>query len=225
MTSLIIATPCMSGKFDANHVESLIGILNVCRHEEIETGWIVERFNADVAAARDSLVHQFLTTTDYDYLLMIDDDVAIAPRDVIRMINTRMDFVALAGPKKSYPIRYAVNKVDDKGTPIPMEFRPDTGTFIADEVGFMAALMTREMLQMMTQAYPSLRYGGGITGLFMPEIVGANRTRRLAEDYAFCYRWRRMGGEVHILPDAHVQHTGLHTFNGQFGMAQKVAAE
>jgi hypothetical protein len=35
-----------------------------------------------------------------------------------------------------------------------------------------------------------------------------------SEDYAFCLRWRALGGEIHVLADADVGHTGSHTFQG-----------
>jgi hypothetical protein len=38
--------------------------------------------------------------------------------------------------------------------------------------------------------------------------------RYLSEDYWFCRKWTMMGGEIHLLMDAKLSHTGLHVYRG-----------
>jgi hypothetical protein len=39
---------------------------------------------------------------------------------------------------------------------------------------------------------------------------------RLGEDRMFCRRWRDIGGEIHLLPNCTMTHTGPFTFTGNF---------
>lgn len=48
-------------------------------------------------------------------------------------------------------------------------------------------------------------------GLFETMIEPESR-RYLSEDYAFCRRWRDMGGQVHACMRHQLSHTGAHEF-------------
>ena len=45
----------------------------------------------------------------------------------------------------------------------------------------------------------------------MPLIRGP---RYFAEDFAFCRRWRDIGGKVYLCPDVPLDHVGFHTWSG-----------
>ena len=35
------------------------------------------------------------------------------------------------------------------------------------------------------------------------------------EDYAFCYRWRALGGKIWLDTEGKIDHVGVHKFGGQ----------
>jgi hypothetical protein len=39
---------------------------------------------------------------------------------------------------------------------------------------------------------------------------------RLSEDFAFCYRWRRCGGDIWAAADREIVHVGLHKFRSRY---------
>ncbi len=109
--------------------------------------------------------------------------------------------------------------------------------------GFM--LISREAVSRMIQAYPETRYSridapvGQTESTSMPEaeahalfdcMIDPETKTYLSEDFAFCHRWRAIGGEVWLDPSLILTHTGSSTFSGDPALrvgivspAQKVA--
>lgn len=84
-------------------------------------------------------------------------------------------------------------------------------------------LISRACAEKMVEAYPHLAYYGDADlkcldyALFDPMLVQEDdHQRRYSEDYAFCRRWRDIGGKVELLADVRLEHTGSHTFAGSF---------
>jgi len=81
-------------------------------------------------------------------------------------------------------------------------------------IGF--SLLRRDMLRSMVSHYSELRYSkgrGSVTGLFMMTLRDGSL---VDEDYAFCKRWRDMGGRLHLYlgPEAPLGHLGAHIYRG-----------
>ena len=71
----------------------------------------------------------------------------------------------------------------------------------------------------MRQAYPELKYldkqsGQEVCALYDPVILPSRN--RYFDDFAFCYRWRKIGGTINVMPDIHLKHEGSHTFEGSW---------
>jgi hypothetical protein len=75
----------------------------------------------------------------------------------------------------------------------------------------------------MMKAYPQLNYTpDGPPGnaqqpyywLFFDCMVDPQSRRYLSEDYAFCRRWRDIGGKVHVDMQSDLGHLGQHVFRG-----------
>lgn len=49
--------------------------------------------------------------------------------------------------------------------------------------------------------------------------------RYLSEDYWFCRMWQAMGGQVHLMLDAKLTHTGMHVFKGDVAKLFEVKEE
>ncbi len=86
-------------------------------------------------------------------------------------------------------------------------------------IGGAFVMISRDCAERMVKAYPELEYiapdGETDYAVFDPIILKENgQKRRLSEDYAFCYRWRKIGGKVEAKMDVTLTHTGSHTFKG-----------
>lgn len=63
---------------------------------------------------------------------------------------------------------------------------------------------------------------------FYDTMIWGDTRRYLSEDYAFCQKYRKMGGDVHCLVDATFKHAGPHEFGGnylQFLLSQQKLGE
>jgi hypothetical protein len=88
--------------------------------------------------------------------------------------------------------------------------------------GFM--MIKRHVFTKMFEAYPELAYnsdsdtskGEQVYHLFDDILVeGEHEGKRcLSEDYGFCRRWQKIGGEIYINLDVKLTHTGTHIFTG-----------
>jgi hypothetical protein len=87
--------------------------------------------------------------------------------------------------------------------------------------GFM--LIKREAILKMIDAYPELYFHNDLdlpeeeakwTYLLFDVMHEQETKRYLSEDYAFCRRWQKIGGEVWLDPLIELDHVGHFTFNG-----------
>lgn len=218
---LAIATPCGSGRYEGRYRDSLDATLQYLRGQAIPCGTLDERYCADVTLARAKLFSAFLRT-NCTHLLWIDDDMGWDVSAVIRLLVASKEFVAAAGPKKEYPIKFAVNCSSDDGDWTALRVDKESGLIPVSEVGLAFAMMTRACCEKMARAYPDLSYRGPNGEIeHAPFIPMVRHNRYLPEDFAFCQRWRLIGGEVWIAPDVRLTHTGAHTFEGKLGDSLK----
>lgn len=212
--SIMISTPSMASRPEALYTMSLLATRNELNSLGVPNNWSLERYNADIGMARSHLVSEFMRT-DHTHLLLVDDDMTWEVSALHRLIYANKPFVAVAGPKKFYPLAFAASHVDAAGNPTQLIIDQDTGTAEVTHVGGAFLLLRRDCLETMIAGYPELEYvdGAGNTcwGLFLQQVE--NR-RYLPEDFSFCQRWRRLGGKVYICPDVPLGHIGAHEFKG-----------
>lgn len=213
--SLYVSTPSAEGAFDRRYVRALMQTAEMIR----TAGGVIDHadmpYCADLSLARDRIIGAFLRSR-HTHMLMIDDDIGWKPHDVLRLLATKLDFVGGAGPKKMYPLRFCIYAKDDNGNDMVGEYSEATQTLEVTGIGTGFLMITRAVAERMAQSYPELRFdpGEGQTeyGLFDPVITASRQ--RLSDDFAFCWRWRKIGGKVHVMPSIKLAHVGHHTFEG-----------
>ena len=115
-------------------------------------------------------------------------------------------------------VRYAVD-VTRKST-----LKLDPGWVEVDHLGTGFMLIQRNVIESMKAFYwDQLNYKNDVTGYIntaKPEhcvglfetMIDPETKRYLSEDYAFCKRWRDIGGHVIACTKHKLTHTGTHTF-------------
>jgi len=214
--SLMIATPSTEKRYVGTYTESLIRTRDMLRDLGAIVDWAQAPYMAEVSYARAKMIGSF-HRSPHTHLLMIDDDMGWEPEDVIRMLIAGRDFVAAAGQKKTE------GKTEFAWTPFfegsqTLEVDP-VGMLSIPEVGGAFVMLSRACVERMIAAYPELAFdedsGAVEYDLFCPVIIrkpGGGR-RRLPEDYAFCHRWRKIGGKIFLMPDIGLDHVGQKTWN------------
>lgn len=164
-----------------------------------------------VDMARNNIVAQFMKSDCTD-LVMIDADVGVSREDMFALMDSDEDVVCGVYRKKCEEEIYAVMLMTDEDKhPINRN-----GCLLAEggPTGFMK--IRRHVLDRMIAAHPELEYVDYLTNEPRWHLFGAfvKDRRFYGDDYAFCYRWREMGGEVAVLPNITFIHTGSKHYIG-----------
>ena len=98
-------------------------------------------------------------------------------------------------------------------------------------------LIARRVFERMARAYPELRYTpDGVAGAndverswphyrFFDTLAEPGNGRYLSEDFAFCERWRAIGGDIAVDLRSTLLHEGSHVYSGQLGNALRVQGQ
>jgi hypothetical protein len=88
--------------------------------------------------------------------------------------------------------------------------------------GFM--MIKRSTIEQMAKAYPSTKYTDDV-GFLMPSEnkwayalfdCGVEDDHYYSEDWLFCHRWSKMGGNIYLDVSINLKHTGMEDYNGSF---------
>lgn len=220
--SIQIATPSGNSQYDREYVKSFHNTACVLIELGAKIDWAEFPGCADLSLARAKIFGNFLRSS-HTHLLKIDADMGWNYDDVVRMILANKDFVAAAGPKKTKKIEFAANNCDDEGNLLPLVSDPETGLTECTEVGAAFVLISKKCAEMIAESYPDLVFDGddGVKecAVYDPMIVGDKKKRRLSEDFAFCRRWRGIGGTIWLLPDVNLTHAGRAVWEGSLSQS------
>ncbi len=220
--NVLLATPFGDHKADTEFAFCFTETITLLKHwgARVDRAWYPGC--ADLPNARSKMFGHFLRK-DYTHMLMIDSDMGWDAGDVIRLLLSGRDFIGGIGPKKTFKREFAYTNVNDAGEIIPVELEVDTGIISISEMGMAFTMISKECAKKMAEAYPDTEYDGGEKimefAVFDPFIIPGTK-RRLPEDFAFCYRWRKIGGKVHAIPTIRLQHVGRHVWDDSLAWAE-----
>jgi hypothetical protein len=233
----MIATPCYGGQLTVAYVNSALALQRTCHARGIKTHFNMRSGEALITRARAEMVAEFLQT-DATHLLFIDADIGFAPEQVFRLLAFDADVTAAAYPLKRIDWAKArrvvqsgaldveasvldyVVYLDAKG---PIEARNDFVRVRYTGTGFL--LMRRSVLTRMCEAHPELRYkaaqreadlmkDGPYNHALFECMIEPETGLYLSEDYAFCRRWRDLGGTIWLDIRSKLTHYGAYGFKG-----------
>ena len=234
---ILVATPCFGGLVHHGYMLSICALMDRAAGEGFAVDLALMAGDALITRSRSVLVARFLDHARATHLLFVDADIAFEPSQVIRMLRFDRDFVAGLYPLKSVDWaavpRRVVGGETLRGAGLTYVGTPLEGTEARVEAGFAAAryagtglqLLKRCVLERMVAAHPELRFrtihtleadqprSENLYALFDPEI-DAETGAYLSEDYAFCRRWRALGGDIWLDLRSKITHVGADRFTG-----------
>lgn len=211
-----IAIPAYTGQIHLSTMRSILTDLLVLKDRGDSVTIFDESGNALIADCRALIVAKFLESGASD-LVFVDSDVCWEAGALVKLLDHPVDFVAGIYPQRRDPINFSVSWVPDRE-----ELWADEKTGLIEVAGVPAGFMrvTRNMLLKMVAQYTDTAFhcndapDSRAYALFDPYRIGV---MKLGEDYAFCRRWRDIGGKVWIDPDIRMGHVGFKTFDGHLG--------
>jgi hypothetical protein len=248
--NVLLATPCYISAVSMNYVTSLFEFT----HEAIRLGLsssLHMRSESLVTRGRNEIVKFFLMNEQYTHLFWIDSDIVFKPAAAIRLLLSDYDVATGIYPikrfnwpqqgvpagttKESFETLYTdypFNPVGLGSEPLA-KFVGEQGFIEVAEAptGFM--VIKRQVFSRLMQSYPELNYvpdgppnnpEAPFYWLFFDCMVDPDTRRYLSEDYAFCRRWRDIGGQVHADLQSDLGHLGQHMFHGNFAESVRLRA-
>lgn len=242
-THLFLATPCFGGQVSTYFTLSLIKLQRACLDRGVTLSVSLLGGDALIPRARSLLVQRFLEVAEATHLLFIDADIGFEPDQIFTLLAADKPFCGALYPLKklnwsligelardrvpdleSAALNYVVEFLDQRPAPIEgqmIRVRALGGGFL---------LIQREVITRMIAAYPDLRFATSDVrtsrdeavdtsgyALFDP-LIDPDSGIYLSEDYAFCKRWRDLGGEIWADTRSRLTHFGAHAFAGDPGL-------
>ena len=244
-TFVVIGTPCFGGLVHHGYMNSVVQVLSHARTVGIDMGLSLLASDALITRGRATIVAAFLDNPTATHLLFVDADISFSPEQFMRLLNFDHDVVAAPYPVKSIKWSEIPNRhvnlqepLDEAGlvyvgkTAAGASLRD--GFAIADYVGTGFMLIKRKTIELMTRSYPETKFRSvpsfpatpvsseNLYALFEP-MIDKNTGEYISEDYAFCRRWRGIGGEIWLDTTARLTHSGAYDFKGN--PAKRYAAD
>jgi hypothetical protein len=171
-----------------------------------------------VTRARNNLMAKMMTNQAATHFMFIDADIRFQPEAIFMMLAADKDVIGGLYPKKALPISYVINV--QPGTQIINDiFKVDTmGT------GFM--MFKRHVYEKLCAAHPETKYVDdvGLGKQYEPTMYSIFDTEidekghYLSEDWTFCRRWAKLGGDIYAHAKVLLNHSGHYEFAGDLSV-------
>jgi hypothetical protein len=241
-TTLLVATPVHS-EVSIHYTESLLTLQGLGHSLGLTIDFLLLKSSL-VTQGRNLCVANFLNKKEYTHMLFIDSDISFDPSSVIKLLKCDKDVVSIPYPMKTINWNKVHGRVqDDKNISIedlsksgftyPIKVEDQQNINVSKGVmevthaptGFM--LIKKEAILKMVEKYPNLK-------IKQPTIVNgeAKDTDNLwnffdtwfdqatnkyyGEDFAFCQKWRDIGGKCYCYVNDFITHVGEYSFEGKF---------
>jgi hypothetical protein len=202
MKKVVICTPSIGG-VTAPYLKSLEESMLLLEESEWDANIVQEFGNPYISAARMIMTRKALDAKA-DVIVYIDYDLSWDAQDLLTLIDSEGDVVAgtyrfKTNEKEEYMGRLLVDKDD-----LPVVRKDGCLRAVLAPAGFLK--VTKQALVTFMKAYPELVCGDPI----FPQVDLFNHGARngvwWGEDYAFCDRWGRAGGEIWTPPNINLNH-------------------
>uniref|UniRef100_I2Q242 Glycosyltransferase n=1 Tax=Desulfovibrio sp. U5L TaxID=596152 RepID=I2Q242_9BACT len=233
---LVIGTPCYGGVVTLPYMLSMLALKDLLNRGKVPFRLLTPANDSLITRVRNGIANEFLRDPRATHLLFIDADIEFQPQMVTRLLASGKDVVCGVYPVKGLPLDRVMGQ--PAGTPpavaeaasldyavkVKAGCRMDAAGFLEVEyaaTGFM--MVRREALLRLKDAYPELHYRHDCTNAaatenfaFFDTAIDPVTRDYLPEDYAFCKRWRDIGGQVHVSVPGTFAHHGGRAYVGDF---------
>lgn len=249
--SILVGVPCTQGGVTEACLHSLLALDRRCR--DLGWGLtITTRADGLVTRTRNIFATHVVRSPEYTHLLMIDSDMGFEPSVIERLVRSGHDVVGACVPFREVRwsrVRSFLDEVPDltademasiaHGHAVTFERSDASGRTATSVDGFLPArflggalvLIGREALVRLTDSDQVEAYDRGAPWLdddpsgwtFFDPVIDPESRNYLSEDYAFCHRWRAIGGTIWVDMLSSVTHHGMVAVSGQPAVTLRTA--
>ncbi|MDP3746622.1 MAG: hypothetical protein Q8Q88_06185 [Phenylobacterium sp.] len=223
--SIYLATPAYGGLVYIHYAQSQLALQAACASRGVRLRTEMIGGEALIQRGRARLLAKFLNETDASHILFCDADIGFSPDNLWRLLKSGHDVVGGVYPAKT------VNweKARAAAQTYVVRFLPNPDNSVQVDDGFARVaycgtgflLISRKAARAVLAAHPELTAkmgdmaeGGGEAVMVFDTLIEPVTGEYLSEDYAFCRRWRDLGGEVWVDLESPLTHVGTATFAG-----------
>lgn len=231
---VMVAVPCYGSATTSPCTASLFTLAGDCARLGLNVQ-LELRSESAITRLRNTMVGQFLQNEDYSHLCFIDADLQFSTEAVMRLLLADRDVVAGIYPLKQFnwppgghmPPGMTQAEFENcyASYPFfPIDDHADPDGFCevyATTTGFMC--IKRHVIEDMIEKHPEWNYTpdnlppatrSPYHWAIFENMIDPQSRRYLTEDYAFCWRWRKMGGKIYADTQSQLNHMGQHVFKG-----------
>ena len=239
--SIFVATPVHSD-VSIHYTQSLLEFQRYCYEKKI--GVTFQLFKSSLVTQGRNLSVGGFMESKHTHLLFIDSDIDFEAKSIQAMVDKDKDVISIPYPMKTFnwdkmfanfkdgkiknPIELAMN-----GNTYPMRlpnednFNIENGCIEVSHSPTGCMLIKRSVIEKMIEKYPEMR-------ISQPTIINGKPVEKpflynffdtmfnpvdhtyMGEDFAFCKRWKDIGGKCHAIIDQLITHVGEHQYSGRF---------
>ena len=207
--NIFLATPVHSD-VSIHYAQSLLEFQKYCFENKIKVTFQLFKSSL-ITQGRNLCVGGFMET-GHSHLLFIDADIDFSAKSIQAMIDKDKDVISVP-----YPMR-----LPDEGN-----IQIENGCIEVSHSPTGCMLIKRSVIEKMIEKYPEMR-------ISQPTIINGKAVEKpflynffdtmfdpvthtyMGEDFAFCKRWKDIGGKCHAIVDQLITHVGEHQYCGRF---------
>ena len=213
------AIPCYGGQINEPTFTSFLRFILMAQRHGLQ--WSLDTMVNEslVTRARNNLVAKMMTNDKATHFMFIDADIRFQPESIFQMLLCEKDIIGGLYPKKALPISYVINV--KPGTQIINDIFP------VDTMGTGFMMFKKTVVEKMIEHYgPTTKYVDdvGLGKQFEPYMYSLFDTEidekghYLSEDWTFCRRWQKLGGEIYAHAKVLLNHCGHYEFAGDLSV-------
>ena len=211
---LHIGIPCYGGMVSEPTMTSFLRFILLAQQAGLN--WSLDTMVNEslVTRARNNLMAKMMSNDKATHFMFIDADIRFQPDSILQMIACDKDVIGGLYPKKALPVNYVIN--------LQPQTKIQGDIFTVDTTGTGFLLFKRNVYERLIAAHPDTKYVDdvGLGKQYEPMMYSIfdceidERGHYLSEDWLFCRRWQKIGGEIWVHSKVLLNHIGHYEFQG-----------
>ena len=247
--SIMVGTPVHS-ECSIHYTQALLELQQLCMKNKVKITFSLVKSSL-VTQGRNLCVAGFLDS-EYTHLLFIDSDIYVDAQSIFEMIKKDKEVISIPYPLKTMRWDKLYSKIQDGEVKEPADLKKwlntypmrvqnhqdikmDDGVIEVTHSPTGCMLIKREVFDKMIKAYPdkNIVQKSVINGEYVDKphlwnffdtLHDPETKTYMGEDFAFCKRWKDLGGKCYAYVNDTIIHVGEHQYEGRFADELKPAS-